>query len=60
MTRPFVVLGPASREIWGDAWRAGYVEGLVWVQARSANEAINELRQNPEIVDVLLSGRDVK
>jgi hypothetical protein len=57
---PLVILGPAAASMWGGAWCSDDVEGIVWVHARSVNHAMSQLREHPDIVDVLLSGRDVK
>ncbi|MGO8993355.1 MAG: hypothetical protein ACLQVI_08490 [Polyangiaceae bacterium] len=58
--QPVIPVGSAAREAWGDAWQAGDIEAIVWVLAADVNQVIAELRQNPEIVDVLVSMRDVR
>ncbi len=55
-----IPVGPASRETWGDAWRPGDQEAIVWVLTSQVNERLGELRQDPRIVEVLVSMRDVK
>ena len=55
-----IPVGPAPQETWGDRWRQGDEEAMVWVPAPRVNEALSELRENPQIVDVRVSMRDVK
>jgi hypothetical protein len=55
-----IPVGPATKETWGDAWRPDDEEALVWVPAPRVNEVLNELREDPRIVDVRVSMRDVR
>jgi len=55
-----IPVGPAARETWGAAWRAGDEEAIVWVLTSRVNERLGELRQDARIVDVIVSMRDVK
>jgi len=55
-----IPVGPASAETWGELWRPGDQEALVWVLAARVNEVIAEMRQDARIVDVRVSMRDVK
>lgn len=55
-----IPVGAAARETWGSACRAGDQEAIVWVPASRVNERIHELQQDPRIVDVRVSMRDVK
>ncbi len=55
-----IVLGFAKREDWDGVWRDGDLEALAWVSsAVRVNDAIEDLRTFPEIVDVRISPRDV-
>jgi hypothetical protein len=55
-----IPVGPAAKETWGDLWRPDDEEALVWVPAPRVNEVLNELRDDPRIVDVRVSMRDVR
>jgi hypothetical protein len=58
--RDLVILGPAPQATWGGAWCPGDLEGIMWVQGRRVNATMYELRMNPNIADVQISGRDVQ
>ena len=54
-----IPVGPASAETWGTVWRPGDEEAIVWVLAPRVNDALNALREDPRIVDVRVSMKDV-
>lgn len=56
---PVIPMGAATRDIWGDAWRAGDEEAMVWVPAPRVNEVLAALREDLRIVDVRVSMRDI-
>ncbi|HEY2511070.1 MAG TPA: hypothetical protein VGI39_09450 [Polyangiaceae bacterium] len=56
---PIIPMGAASRDVWGDAWRAGDEEAMLWVPAPRVNEVLVALREDPRIVEVRVSMRDV-
>jgi hypothetical protein len=55
-----LLVGPAERTGWGNAWRAGDVEAIVWVTVQTVNATLAALREHPEIVDVRMTMLDVK